>query len=89
MDIASRVNELIKEPIEKIGYILSNVEYLFEDGTYYLRVIIDKNGFIDVEDCVQVTRLIDPMLDNVDFINDSYILDVCSLEKGCEENEEK
>ena len=39
---------------------------------------------IDIDDCICVTKLIDPMLDDIDYINDSYILDVCSKEKGCE-----
>lgn len=87
MDIASKVKELIGETINKNGYILDEVLYLKEDGNYFLRVVIDKNGIIDVEDCVIVTRLIDPILDTVDYITDSYILDVCSKEKGCEEIE--
>lgn len=83
MDIESNVKKLIEEDIKKAGYILDDVLYLKEDGNNFLRVIIDKNGIIDVEDCVTVTHIIDPMLDNID-ITDSYILDVCSKEKGCE-----
>ena len=84
MDIAKKVKELIEETINKNGYILDEVLYVKEEGNYFLRVVIDKNGIIDVEDCVVVTRLIDPMLDTIDYIKDSYILDVCSKEKGCE-----
>ena len=84
MDISSRVKDLIQRKVEELGYTLYDVEYVKEEGTYYLRVIIDKKGFIDVEDCINVTRTIDPMLDDVDYITDSYILDVCSCEKGCE-----
>ena len=80
MDIASKVTDLIKDSIEKEGYILDSVEYVKEDGNYFLRVIIDKNGIID--DCVTVTNIINPMLDDIDYITDSYILDVCSKEKG-------
>lgn len=83
MEIASKVNDLIKEAVEKEGYILDTVEYVKEDGNYYLRVIIDKNGIIDINDCVTVTHIVDPMLDDIDYITDSYILDVCSKEKGC------
>lgn len=83
MDIARRVRELIEEQLKKSGFILDEVLYVKEDGNYYLRVVIDKNGVIDVEDCVTVTHIIDPMLDDVDYITDSYILDVCSKEKGC------
>ena len=84
MSIEERVRELVEEKIIENGYILDEVLYIKEDGNYFLRIVIDKNGIIDVEDCVTVTRLIDPMLDNIDYIKDSYILDVCSKEKGCE-----
>ena len=83
MDIASKIESLIKDSVEKEGYILDSVEYVKEDGNYYLRVIIDKNGIIDINDCVNVTKIVDPMLDEVNYITDSYILDVCSKEKGC------
>ncbi len=84
MDIASKVKSLIEQKINELGYTLDSVEYVKEDGNYFLRVIIDKKGIIDIEDCVNVTRAIDPMLDDIDYITDSYILDVCSKEKGCE-----
>ena len=84
MNIVEKVTSLIKNPVEEAGYIIDEVMYVKEDGNYFLRVIIDKNGIIDVEDCVKVTHLIDPLLDEVDYIKDSYILDVCSKEKGCE-----
>ena len=87
MDIASKVKTLIEEAVKENGYIIDEVLYVKEDGNHFLRVVIDKNGVIDVEDCVTVTRLIVPMLDTVDYITDSYILDVCSKEKGCEGDE--
>ena len=84
MDIENKVRKLIEQEIEKNGYILDEVLYIKEDGNYFLRIVIDKKGIIDVEDCVTVTKIIDPILDEVDYITDSYILDVCSKEKGCE-----
>ena len=86
MEIAKKVRELINEIITQNGYILDEVLYVKEDGNTFLRVVIDKKGVIDIEDCVAVTHLIDPIIDNID-IPDNYILDVCSKEKGCEENE--
>lgn len=88
MDIANKVRELIEEDVKKEGYIIDEVLYVLEDNNYYLRVVIDKNGIIDVEDCVKVTRIVDPLLDTVDYIKDSYILDVCSKEKGCVDDEQ-
>lgn len=87
MDIAGKVRDLIEKSVNESGYILDEVLYVKEDGNYFLRVVIDKKGIIDVEDCVTVTRVVDPILDTVDYITDSYILDVCSKEKGCEEDE--
>ena len=84
MDIAEKAKEMIEGKIKENGYILDEVSYVLEDNNYYLRVVIDKNGIIDIEDCVTVTRIIDPILDDATFIKDSYILDVCSKEKGCE-----
>ncbi len=84
MDIARKARDLIENHVKESGYILDEVLYVKEDGNYFLRVVIDKNGIIDVEDCVNVTNIINPILDDVDFITDSYILDVCSKEKGCE-----
>ena len=66
------------------GYILDDVLYVKEDGMNFLRVIIDKEGIITVDDCVKVSKLINPILDEEDPIEDNYILDVCSKEKGCE-----
>ena len=82
--IEEKVRNLIEEKINENGYILDEVLYVKEDGNYFLRIVIDKTGIIDIEDCVKVTRIVDPMLDEVDYIKDSYILDVCSKEKGCE-----
>ena len=84
MDIVKEVTELIKTTIEDAGYILSEVVYEMEGRTNFLRVIIDKNGIIEVDECVVVSKLIDPLLDEADLIADNYILDVFSKENGCE-----
>lgn len=84
MDIEKKITNLIQDIIVKNNYILDSVTYLKEDGNYFLRVVIDKNGIIDIDDCVKVSKLINPILDDNDPISDNYILDVCSKEKGCE-----
>ena len=82
MDKASIVRNLISDTITSNGYKLEDVLYVKEGNCYFLRVIIDKDGIIDVDDCSLVTRLINPILDEADPIEESYILDVCSMEKG-------
>jgi ribosome maturation factor RimP len=84
MDIGNRVKELIEKVVTEQGYILDQVEYVKEGSMYFLRVIIDKQGFIDLDDCVKVTELINPIVDKCDFLTDNYTLDVCSKEKGWE-----
>lgn len=78
MSIEKQVQELIQKVIEENNYILEKVEYVKEGKTYFLRVIIGKKGVIDVEDCVTVSKLINPILDEKDLIEENYILDVCS-----------
>lgn len=77
------IKKLIEQTIIDNNYILDDVLYLKEDGNYFLRVIIDKKGTIDIDDCVKVSKLINPILDDhEDIFDDAYILDVCSKEKG-------
>ena len=76
------VKDLINDVIVSNGYRLEDVLYVKEGSTWFLRVIIDKDGIINVDDCSRVTNLINPILDEADPIEDSYILDVCSMEKG-------
>lgn len=84
MNIEKEVFEKIHHVIEENGYILDSVSYLKEDGNQFLRVVIDKNEGITIDDCVIVTKLINPIVDEIEINEDNYILDVCSKERGCE-----
>lgn len=78
MNIVDKVLKLVKEDVEKKGYKIVNIEYLKEDGIYYLRIVIDNIEPITVDDCVIVSKIVNPILDDADLITDNYILDVCS-----------
>ena len=73
-----KIRNILQKSIEDAGYILYKVEYVKENGTMFLRLYIDKNGVMDIEDCVTVSNLVNPILDEADPIDESYILDVCS-----------
>lgn len=75
---AQKAEELVLPIIKKSGVELVDVEYVLEDGIYYLRVLIDKEGGITFEDCKRVNNPFSKLLDEVDFIEESYILEVGS-----------
>lgn len=78
------IKEMIEPIIKENGYYLDDVSFVMDNNIKNLQVVIDKDGLIDVEDCVIVSKLISPILDEKDPIPDFYVLDVCSKEKGCE-----
>lgn len=83
MDKLGIVRDLIEATMNEKGYKIHDIEYVKEGPNYFLRVIIDKDGVVDIDDCVLVSNLINPILDKEDPIKENYILDVCS--KGSEE----
>ena len=76
--IEEKVEQLVKEPIEKLGYNLYDVEYVKEGPNYYLRVYIDKADGIDLNDCEKVSDEINELLDKADYIKEQYFLEVSS-----------
>ena len=76
--IEERVEELIKDKIENIGYILYDVEYAKEGPNYYLRIFIDSEKGIDLNDCEKVSNEINEKLDEADYIKEQYFLEVSS-----------
>lgn len=77
-NIASTVAELLTPTISELGYEVWDVEYVKEGSEYYLRITIDNDKGIDIEDCEKVHRAIDPLLDEADPIEDAYHLEVSS-----------
>ena len=76
--IEEKVEQLVKDPIEKLGYNLYDVEYVKEGPEYYLRIYIDKKSGIDLNDCEKVSNEINEILDKADYIKEQYYLEVSS-----------
>ena len=76
--IEEKVEELIKDKIENIGYSLYDVEYAKEGPNYYLRVYIDSPNGIDLNDCEKVSNEINDVLDEANYIKEQYFLEVSS-----------
>ena len=76
--ISSLVEEIAAPIAEQCGCSLWDVEYVREAGSWYLRVYIDKTDGVSIQDCEMISRLLDPILDEKDFIPNSYTFEVCS-----------
>lgn len=76
--IEEKVEQLVKDPIEKLGYSLYDVEYVKEGPEYYLRIYIDKESGIDLNDCEKVSNEINEIIDKADYIKEQYYLEVSS-----------
>ena len=74
----ARTEELILPILERMNFELVDVEYVKEGGIFYLRAYIDKEGGITVNDCEAVAREMNVLLDEKDFIPDSYTFEVSS-----------
>ncbi|MCR4716476.1 MAG: ribosome maturation factor RimP [Lachnospiraceae bacterium] len=77
-DVESKCEALVIPIVEYYGFELVDVEYVKEGSNWYLRVYIDKDQGIDIDDCVNVSRELEAKLDEDDFIKDAYILEVSS-----------
>lgn len=77
-NIETKVEKRLKPIIENLGYSLYDVLYEKEGKDYYLRIIIDKEGTIDIKDCETVNGAINDILDEENYIKQQYYLEVSS-----------
>lgn len=76
--IEEKVESLIKEPINNLGYELYDVNYVKEGKDYFLRIFIDNTNGIDLYDCEKVNDAISDLLDEANYIKEQYFLEVSS-----------
>lgn len=82
--LETKIKELLEEEIIKLGYELYDVEYVKEGKDYFLRIYIDSNLGITLEDCEKVSNSISDILDKTNYIKEQYFLEVSS--PGIERN---
>ena len=89
-NIAQTVREFVQPVAEQMGYLLWNVEFVKEGTDHILRVTIDSEPGITLDDCEKLHRAIDPLLDEADPIESFYYLEVTSpgLERELKTNEQ-
>lgn len=76
--VTELVTKLARPAVEAAGCELWDVEYVREAGTWYLRLYLDKAGGVDILDCEKVSRAVEPLLDEADPIEGSYVFEVSS-----------
>ena len=74
----TKVENLLKKPIEDLGYKLYDIEYVKQGKEFHLIVYIEKEGGVDLIDCEKVSDVINPILDTADPIKEQYFLEVSS-----------
>lgn len=73
-----KTEEILNPIVDEYGFELVDVEYVKEGSTWYLRAYIDKPGGISIDDCEAVSRRLSDILDEKDYIDEAYILEVSS-----------
>lgn len=77
-NIEEKVEQLVKQEIEQNGYELYDVEYTKEGKDFFLRITIDKPDGIQLEDCEKVHYIVNDLLEETDYIKESYYLEISS-----------
>lgn len=80
--VLEEIRKNITEPMNKMDIIIDSVTYETEGNYNFLRIVLDKVNGIDLDTIVEATNVINPIIDEMDLIDDSYILDIISKEKG-------
>ncbi len=78
------IRKSIEEVLKKEEIIVDSITYEKEGNYNFLRIVLDKTGGIDLDTIVMATNMINPILDELDLIEEEYILDVLSKERGNE-----
>ena len=76
--ILSTIEALVLPYLEETGYELVDIEYVKEGGNRFLRIVVDKPGGIDIEDCSRISEFVSAKLDETDPISEAYFLEITS-----------
>lgn len=76
--LVEQIAEIVKPIAEELSYDIYHIEYVKESGEYYLRIYIEKDGGVSLNDCETLSRRVSDVLDEKDPITDAYFLEVSS-----------
>ena len=76
------IKKEIMEPMNKMDIIVDSIDFVNENIYYFLKIVLDKVNGIDLDTIVEATNVINPIIDNLDLIEEEYVLDISSKERG-------
>ena len=76
--LVEQIAEIVKPIAEELSYDIYHIEYVKESGEYYLRIYIEKDGGVSLNDCEALSRRVSDVMDEKDPIADPYFLEVSS-----------
>ena len=80
--ILDKVRSIIESPMHDLDIIVDSVTWEVEGKYNYLKIILDKETGLDIDAIVEATNIINPILDEYDLLDEEYILDISSKERG-------
>ena len=80
--ILDEIKMLIEGPMREMDIIVDSIEYVNENNYNFLKIVLDKVNGIDLDCIVEATNVINPIIDKADLIDEEYILDISSKERG-------
>ena len=83
-NILNTIKDNIKKPMEQMNIIVDSVIWEKEGNYNNLKITLDKVGGLDLDTIVEATNIINPIIDKLDLIEEEYILDISSKERGNE-----
>ena len=82
-----QVKELVNDKIKDLYMVVDNVKLEKEGSNLYLRICLDSDNILDLDSIVKATKIIDPIIEKADLIDEAYILEVYGKSKGSELDE--
>ena len=77
-----KIIEAVGDKLDNLGLVIDSVEYGKVDGENTLTIVLDREEIININEVVMATRILNPILEKLDLIKESYTLDVYAKEKG-------
>ena len=81
-NILERIKLLVNEALKDKEIYVDSIEYVYENNYHFLKIVLDKVNGLDLDTIVEATNIINPILDEEDLIDEEYILDISSKERG-------